>query len=61
MSGEGEKKGNGKPSAKAERELSLLARPHLMGLQDALYWFASNGYLRPPANTPALTGRSRLS
>lgn len=48
-------------SAKAERELSFLARPHLMGLQDALYWFESNGYLRRPANTPALTGRSRLS
>ena len=48
-------------SAKAEQELSFLARPHLTGLQDALYWFESNGYLRPRANTPALTGRSRLS
>ncbi len=48
-------------SAKAEQELSYLARPHLMGLQDALYWFERSGYLRPRADTPALTGRSRLS
>jgi dihydroflavonol-4-reductase len=48
-------------SAKAEQELSFLARPYVTGLQDALYWFESNGYLRPRAHTPALTGRSRVS
>jgi dihydroflavonol-4-reductase len=33
-------------SAKAEAELGYRARPYLKGLEDAIAWFGSNGYLQ---------------
>jgi dihydroflavonol-4-reductase len=33
-------------SGKAERELGYRARPHISGLEDAVTWFRSAGYLR---------------
>jgi dihydroflavonol-4-reductase len=33
-------------SEKAKRELGYTARPYAQGLQDALTWFGTNGYLR---------------
>ena len=35
-------------STKAERELSYRSRPYIEGIQDALQWFRTSGYLNFP-------------